>query len=185
MNATEVIRFKAAFLLLLFVANTLVGVACSLRTIDSSDNEAHKSSLKAVVHIHKDGKRHIHYEAPKHKHSNSATSSNKHTGHEEQGQHGHKKATAKHDHSPKPLHIDPQKNNNCCTDEVQGFQQLDKSIPKSGKVDPAFFTSYISAPSIFISALYFTDVCKDIKRFVRSYHPPIPDIRVAIQSFQI
>lgn len=75
---------------------------------------------------------------------------------------------------------------NCCNDKVINFAKIDKSVPE---------TSYSGISSLslnaFISSFYIVDVLAtfkvttSIKYFVRSYHPPIPDIRIAIQSFQV
>jgi hypothetical protein len=75
---------------------------------------------------------------------------------------------------------------NCCNDKVVKFTQIDKSVPQTFNVglSPVFFTA-------FISSFYTIDIdpasgaIPDIRFFLRSYHPPIPDIRIAIQSFQI
>lgn len=75
---------------------------------------------------------------------------------------------------------------NCCNDKVVKFTQIDKSVPQSFSVglSPVFFTA-------FISSFYNIDInpasraIPDIRFFLRSYHPPIPDIRIAIRSFQI
>jgi hypothetical protein len=81
-------------------------------------------------------------------------------------------------------HKSGDKKHNCCNDEVAQLLQIDKSVPQSlNIIHPifliAFFDTFnnISLPSF--------DIVKDIKQFVRSYHPPISNIRIAIQSFQI
>ena len=74
---------------------------------------------------------------------------------------------------------------NCCSGPVTKFEQLDKSITPSTKIfHPLFFITHVSA-FYNIDILYTSFVNTGIKYFVRSYHPPIPNIRVAIQSFQI
>lgn len=157
------------------------------------------AATEAVIHIHKDGKKHIHYKK-KESHNNDRSH-----------QHGEESATkaAVHIHNDGKEHIHQEKkkshiddishNHNeaknteqakkdkddCCTDEIMSFQQIDKSIPHSGSIiHPVFFTSFI-AVYYNISLLPHTNIVRDIKPFVRSYHPPIPDIRIAIQSFQI
>jgi hypothetical protein len=74
---------------------------------------------------------------------------------------------------------------NCCNGEVMNFQKVDKALTSSVELTiPDFFTAYHpSFYKLFILSPY-TQI-SDIKYFVRSYHPPIPDIRIAIQSFQI
>ena len=159
------IKLKAAFLLAVFALNTVVGFACSVG-VDMGFNSKHhdeNEATEAVVHIHKDGKKHIH--------------------HEKKESHHHDKA---HKHSGASHHQKPdKKEGNCCTDDVKQFQDLDKSVPHSlNIVHPVFLTAFVSS-YYNISLLPYTDVVKDIKPFVRSYHPPIPDMRIAIQSFQI
>ena len=75
---------------------------------------------------------------------------------------------------------------NCCNDGVMKFAQVDKLLTQSlNSIDnPAFFTVFVSS-YYRIHVLSVSPVTKSIKYFVRSYHPPIPDIRIAIQSFQI
>ncbi len=159
------IKVRAAFLLLVFALNTVVGFACSMG-VDMSFNTNHHESNEAsvaVVHIHKDGKKHIHHEKKEgHSHNNSHN-------HQTRGNH----------------HQAENKKGNCCTDDVKEFQDLAKSVPNTPNIiHPIFFTAFL-ASYYYITLLPYTDVVKDIKPFVRSYHPPIPDIRIAIQSFQI
>jgi hypothetical protein len=167
------IRLKAVFLLVVFGLNTIVGFACSLG-VDMGFNskhheesqEAHNTNddtLEPVVHIHKDGQRHIHYEKKKeHKHDKS---------------HQHNQASNKQKQG--------QSKDNCCADKVNELQDIDSLVPNSLNIShPVFLTAFI-ASYYDIGLLSCTDVPKDIRQFVRNYHPPIPDIRIAIQSFQI
>ncbi|RKD15128.1 hypothetical protein BCY91_06295 [Pelobium manganitolerans] len=93
--------------------------------------------------------------------------------------HEHKEATDAH-------HSSDDEKNNCCKDEVAKLVKVDKLTPKS--FDFGIYPVFVAA---FISTFYqFNIVPSDLhtpdnKFFVRSHHPPIPDIRVAIQSFQI
>ncbi len=159
------IQIRAAFLLMVFALNTVVGFACSVG-VDMGFNSKHHhddEATEAVVHIHKDGKKHIHSE-------------NKES-------HG-RGISPNHDQANNP-HKSGSDKDNCCNDKVKSFQQLDKSVPNSVKViHPVFFTAFL-ASYYNINILPHTDIVKDIKPFVRSYHPPISDIRIAIQSFQI
>ena len=161
MSKTKSIKIKAAILTLVFGLNTIIGFACSIG-IDMGFNAKHShhdDNLKAKVHIHDDGKKHIHDEKkPDHKKSHSHN--------------GNKKS-----HSE-------EKKDNCCTDQVKKFEELDKSIPQgSNIIHPVFLIAYFD---VFYKAdLRSNDVVKDIKQFLRSYHPPIPDVRIAIRSFQI
>jgi len=140
----------------------VVGFACSVG-IDMGFNSKHhnEDATEAVVHIHSDGKKHIHQEK-KNNHDHS-------TSHHGQTNNRHKSENKK---------------DNCCNDEVKKIGQVDKSLPQSLNIIHPFF-------SIAFFGVYYndglpsSDIVKDIKQFVRNYHPPISDIRIAIQSFQI
>jgi len=91
--------------------------------------------------------------------------------------HLHKKSS--HGHHKKHSKDD------CCNDTVVKLSKDDKSVPPSNAVAAPlnatpyfiyFFSHNISYPS---------QVNRAIKYYVRNYHPPIPDIRIAIRSFQI
>ncbi len=150
---------------MVFALNTVVGFACAVG-VDMGFNSKHHhedEGAEAVVHIYKDGKQHVH-EEKKEKHSHDKS-------------HSHDQANNHHEKSSDK--------NNCCNDKVNSFQKLDKSVPQTlNVIHPAFFTAVVST-YYNIEILPHTDIIKDIKPFVRSYHPPIPDIRIAIQSFQI
>lgn len=165
MKRNTSIKLKAAFLLAVFALNTVVGFACSVG-MDMGFNTKHHdddNATEAIVHIHKDGKKHVHQEKKeKHDHNKS---------HKQDEANNHNQSGSDKD--------------NCCNDIVKEFQNLDKSVPQSlSLIHPVFFTTFVAAYYNII-LLPYTDVVKDIKRFVRSYHPPISDIRIAIQSFQI
>ena len=87
---------------------------------------------------------------------------------------------ANHDHNSKTG------KNNCCNDQVVKFAQIDKSTPQSlnAGISPIFFTVFISS-FYNIDLLLTSQTQISSKYFLRSYHPPISDIRIAIQSFQI
>lgn len=95
------IQFKAAFLLVVFSLNTLVGFACSLG-INMGFNTTHHSeeAAKTSIHTHKDGKKHEH----------------KHVSGKKQ-QHSHKEATDKKD--------------DCCKEKVVKIQIADKNLDHS------------------------------------------------------
>jgi hypothetical protein len=155
-------KLISAFFLTVFSTNTVVGFACSIGIDMEYNSKLHhaEDTLEAVVHIHKDGKKHIHYEKKSgHDHSKS---------HHDQAS-GNKSKEDKH---------------NCCNDGVLQIQQLDKSLPQSRNIiHPIFLIAFSDA--FYNVSLPSLDIVKNIKQFVRSYHPPISDIRIAIQSFQI
>jgi hypothetical protein len=159
-------KIIAAFLLTVFSLNTVVGFACSVG-IDMGYNSKHHHdeettiATEIVVHVHKDGKEHIHYEK----------------------KNGHDHGKSHHDHLNKDAKSNDEKDN-CCNDEVLQIQQLDKSVPQSlNIIHPVFLIAFFDA--FYNVPLPSFDIVKDIKQFVRSYHPPISDIRIEIQSFQI
>jgi hypothetical protein len=159
MTQNTSIKIKAALLLLIFSMNTVIGFACSVG-LDLGFNSTHhheeEATAGASVHVHAGGKKH----------------------------HIESKAT---DHQNK-LNADSYKSqedkDNCCNDKVTKFSLLDKAIPQPFTVNPIFFT-------VFISSFYNIDILgasqftKSTKYLVRGHHPPIPDILIAIQRFQI
>ena len=152
------IQFKAAFLILVFSLNTLIGFACAVG-IDMGFNTTHlheEEATEAVVHIHKDGKKHIHHEEAKH--------------HDEGDKNHHKKSDK----------------DNCCNDKVIKFNEVDKSASHSlnTNISPVFFTPFLGS-FYSINVFYISYINTGINYFVRSYHPPISDIRIKVQSFQI
>ena len=154
------IQFKAAFLMIVFSLNTIIGFACAVG-INMGFNTSHhheEEETEAVIHIHKDGKKHVHQEAAKH----------------------HDEVDKDNDHDKKDS------NDNCCNDKVIKFNEVDKSSSHSfnAGVNRIFFTTFL-ASFYNLNIFYKSYINTGSKYFVRSYHPPIPDIRIAIQSFQI
>ncbi len=95
----------------------------------------------------------------------------------------HHNQTAKHKYEENKTEKKDKKG--CCNDSVIKLSQTEKSIPQPNTiVSPVFFTAFIVS-YYNIEILYPSQVTGSVKYFVRSYHPPIPDIRIAIQSFQI
>lgn len=163
MKRNPSINLKASFLLAVFALNTLAGFACSLG-VDMGYNSKHhsKGNVDTIPHIYKDGKKNIRYEK-KEKHSHKCSLE-----------------YVKAKEYPEP---GPEKD--CCGDQVRNFQFLDKTLPENSNiVHPVFATAFFDA-FYKTELFYLPDLVKDIKQFVRSYHPPISNIRIAIQSFQI
>lgn len=149
MNRNKSIQFKAAFLLIVFSLNTVIGFACAVGMNMGFNSHHHEESAIEVSENHHHDKSHHHDEADIHHHQ---TNNNK---------------------------------DNCCNDGVMKFQQVDKNIATSfSLINPLFFTSFL-ASYYNIGILYANNRISELKYFVRSHHPPIPDIRIAIQSFQI
>jgi len=138
------IKLKAAFLLLVFALNTVVGVACSMG-VNMGFNKHHHD--EPTVHVHADGKLHHHK-------------------HEKQQGHSHGK-------------------DNCCNDAVVKFQQIDKNLaPSAQAISGAPIMAALVSP-IFSIDIFATSQIAHTTRVIQYYHPPPPDIRVFIQSFQI
>ncbi|HKC34637.1 MAG TPA: hypothetical protein VKB95_01200 [Chitinophagaceae bacterium] len=91
-----------------------------------------------------------------------------------------------HHHDESDHHKSKDDKGNCCNDKVIKFEQVDKAVPPSSNtvINPEFVTSFFFS-LCNSDGLYTSQYIPDIKYFVRNYHPPIPDIRIAIRSFQI
>jgi hypothetical protein len=90
-----------------------------------------------------------------------------------------------HHHKSESKHHENEKHN-CCKDEAVKFAKTDKLTPQTSYtgVNP------ISYPAILPHFYYFNILESDSNIFINKlvilgHHPPIRDIRVAIQSFQI
>lgn len=164
MKNKKSIKLKATFLLIVFALNTVAGFACAIGVNMGFNTKHHEEeATEAVVHPDQYGKEHIPEEK---KESHSSDKSHKHDE-------ANKLENSKSDEG------------NCCTNTVKKFQDVDKSVPASQSiVHPIFFTAF-AAVYYNISLLPPSDIIKDIRPFVRRYHTPIPDIRIAIHSFQI
>ena len=150
MNRKNSIQLKAAFLIIVFSLNTVIGFACAVG-LDMGFNTHHHNCHEIVI---------------------LTTSHHQDTSHHN--------SEANNDH-----HKSKDGKDNCCNDQVMKFSQLDKSVPQSlNVINPIFLTAFVST-WYGIDVLNISNVHTSIKYFVRSYHPPIPDIRIVIQSFQI
>lgn len=155
MKRSSSIQLKAAFLLIVFGLNIAVGFACAVGLDDMMLGKGHHGHDEAI-------EIHVHKDGTKHEH------------------HGNK---TKHNHDEK----DPsnKEKGGCCSDKVVKLALVDKSVPQSDNlVHPLFFTAFISTFYSF-GILYHSQVIPSTRYFVRGHHPPINDIRIAIQSFQI
>jgi len=164
MKRSSSIQIKAAFLLMVFTLNTIVGFACTIG-VDMNFNESHHEDGKAIAtHQHTSSHQHDEKSSGTHKHDRS---------------HSHDDDVADHHQGEEPQ-------DDCCTEEVLKFEQVDKRAPQSLGInfEPVFF-------DIFFESLHLSDISGSVKftaqlkYFVRTHHPPIPEIRIAIQSFQI
>ena len=142
-------QFKAAFLLIAFSLNTVIGFACAVGLDMGFNSHHHEECGIEAAKNHQPNKSNHQGEADIHRHN------------------------ANND------------KDNCCNGGVMKFQKLDKALSSSiNIINPVFFTSFLT--SFFnIGILSSSTEISGTKYFVRSHHPPIPDIRIAIQSFQI
>ncbi len=158
MKKIKSIRLKAAFLLIVFSLNTIIGFACAVGLDMAFNSHHHEEELTDVpVHIHSDGKQHQHQNEIK----------------------------SHHQESDDLLHKTSNDEDNCCHDKVTQISQQDKAIaPSISIISPVFFTA-LNSFFYNVDALLPNGADSHIKYLVRRHHPPIPDICVAIQSFQI
>ena len=149
---------------------------------------------KNPVHVHADGKKHMHQagEADKesvkiiqqakgnhhHDEAENKVSSHQHTG--AQKNHHHDEAAEQQ----QDKNGDSEKDD-CCHDKVVKIFQADKAVINTHVLlHPVFFTYFVSV-YYNIDVTSASQITPCTKYFVRGHHPPIPDIRIAIQSFQI
>ena len=74
---------------------------------------------------------------------------------------------------------------NCCNDEVIKFSRVDKSLCNVFTCPNTIFFTTLIYSFYNVDVLHTFKSSANFKYFVRSHHPPIPDIRISIQSFQI
>lgn len=150
MKRKKSILLNAAFLLIIFSLNMIIGFACAVGLNMGFNAHHHDGNETAMLK----------------------------TPH-------HHNASQHHDEADNEHHKSKDGKDNCCNDQVMKFTQIDKSVPQTLKsISPAFITAFVSA-WYGIDILYTSYSNTSIKYFVRSYHPPIADIRIAIRSFQI
>lgn len=168
------IKLKALFLLIVFATNTAVGFACALG-VDMGFNTPHHSEIAEAVevHVHDDGKKHVH--------EKEVPESNNHV-HED---------GAKHQHDSEPSKQIPADDGQsftkspggCRSNEVQKFQNLDKNVSVNAGINVPVFVAILST----YFDVDFSTALKDfpVNYKARFYYPPPPDIRIAMQRFQI
>lgn len=172
MKTSKSIKLKAAFLLMVFALNTVIAFACSMGLNMGYNKKHHHNENEEIVSTHSHS--HSNTTKPNHHHKGAFTHSND--------------ATAKHSINETAKHQHKQENSgkdDCCNKNAIKFQQVDKSHSYAAKIQ-------INTPVILlalqyaynINLLYFSDIATRQYRFVPP-DPPLPDIRIAIQSFQI
>ena len=97
--------------------------------------------------------------------------------------HDHHNQPAKHEHENNKSEKKEKKG--CCNDEVQKLQSLDKALNQNAKtvIDVPAFAAIIS--TFFGIDIFSFAKAYPLKYIARYFYPPPPDIRIAIQSFQI
>ena len=175
MNYKLSIKLKALFLLIVFGLNTAVGFACALG-MDMGFNTSHHNDKEtpADIHVHADGKKHHHDQKSKkvsvHEHKDG-------------NQHRHNNDTEPVKSVPGDKSSAAKNSGNCCSNEVQEFQYLDKNVSVNTGINVPVFLAILNT--------YFDiDFSTALKNFpvnykARFFYPPPPDIRIAIQRFQI
>ena len=161
------IQIKAAFLLFVFSLSTLVSFACAAGLKMGFNQDHHKVHLKSSI-TKDSGSKHSHPSKGHHAVTNGS-------GKDELAHHGKNKATATESTQ-----------DDCCRDEAAKFEKCDKRTPQpiSYSFQPFFTTLTIN--SYFRSDALVSILSKpDNRYFIRNHHPPITDIRIAIQSFRI
>ena len=97
--------------------------------------------------------------------------------------HEHDNKTDQHHHQKKKT--ENTEKEGCCNDEVLKNAQTEKAVPQGNIiVSPIFFSAFI-ASYYNIDIFSYAQIVENTRYFLQNYHPPIADIRIAIQSFQI
>ena len=141
--------------MIVFAFNMVVGFACGLG-IDMGFNSVRSHTTNDNGKVHANGKKH-HHEAAPHSHP-----SKKHRDDNDRHEKG-----------------------GCCTDGVVKLAQTEKTIPQATVLINPFFATVFIATFCPANIFYKSQFTEPIRYFVRGHHPPIPDIRIAIHSFQI
>ena len=174
MNRKITIQLKAAFLLLVFGLNTIVGFACSLGLNMSFNASHHKEDVSApAIHIHADGKKHVH---------TKITAKPAVHVHADGKKHQHDSEPLKHHPEEKETSKNDKKG--CCNDDVLQFQNLDKNLNQNVKtvIDvPAM----VAILSIFSGIELFKTSATSQLSAIRYLFPPPPNIRIVIHRFQV
>ena len=115
------------------------------------------------------------------KHHNEEETANPAHLHSDGNKHHHHHEAKKHNHDEKRSNG----KDDCCNDRVLKLLKTDKALPQFAKIiSPTLF-------AVFIPVYYITNICflsqvkSSNKYYVRGYHPPIPDILISIQKFQV
>ncbi len=153
------IQIKISLLLFVFLLNTVVVFACSIgMDMKFNSNHHHENTSSLSSHHHEGGVEH---------HENKASNAPKH-------------------HHQKQVNHHENEKDNCCKDEAVKFAKYDKLNSQASytEINPVFF------PALLINFFNFNVLESGSNIYINKFivlrhHPPIRDIRIAIQSFQI
>jgi hypothetical protein len=162
MNRNLSIKLKALFLLIVFATNTAVGFACAIG-VDMGFNSPRQNEtvVPAEVHVHDDGKKHVHEDGINHQHGSEPSKQIPVDG----------------------INLLTKDDGGCCTNEVQEFQNLDKNVSVNTSINVPVFVAILSTYFDIDFSTAFKDFPVNYK--ARFFYPPPPDLRIAIQRFQI
>ncbi len=149
------IKLKAALLLIVFSLNTVIGFACAMG-VDMSFNTTHHHDEEEATKT----TIHVHADGKKHNHHDEA---------------------AKHHHNSK----EDSEKGGCCNDGVIKFQNLDKTLAQNANaaINAPVFVALLSR---FAGVDIFRQSQVSHQKYIAQFfHPPPPDTRILIQSFQI
>lgn len=159
------IQIRAFCLLIVFSSNTVVGFACSIG-IDMGYNSSHHTDIEIPIKTdHSQTKGHNH----KTGNHDNLNKTGGHIAHHNEGTDFHKGSSS----------------DDCCSNEITSLLQEEKNLARSLSIEYPVLQYFYPAPFYITETSFLSTVNTNKKYFVRNYHPPIPDIRIAIQSFQI
>ena len=172
MKRNSTLQVKAAFLLLVFALNTVVGFACAVRTnLGATKHQHTEETTGKGGHEHANGSKHQHTipekkAVPAHMHADSKK---------------HHHEAIKNEEKPDGK----SGKDDCCNNGVIKFQNLDKNLSQNTRLvidNPEFISLFQAFPGV---DLFKPSGISQQKNKARYFHPPPPDIRIIIQSFQI
>ncbi|MEO6290659.1 MAG: hypothetical protein ABIO76_12095 [Ginsengibacter sp.] len=170
MQKSVSIQLKAAFLIIVFSLNTVIGFACAMGVdLDFNSKHHHDNDDTALIEtsVPVSGKEHKHHNEERKQH------------HDEVNSHHHDEET-KVQHDSKG---DSEKGG-CCNHEVIKFQNLEKNLNQD---TPVIYAQIFATIHSNIWRINIFNCFKILPRHYKVcvFHPPRTDILIAIQRFQI
>ena len=150
------IQLKATFLLIVFSMNTVIGFACAMG-VDMGFNSKHH-----------------------HDEDEEVTETSGHVNSKEHFHHDHNEET-KHHHDSK----EDSEKGGCCNDGVIKIQNLEKNLNQNNT--PVIYAHVFATILIDFWNVNIFNCAKALPQQYKAsvFHPPPPDILIAIQRFQI